>query len=184
MSNQQRPVTIYAVVDLDCRYNTKEDGEGQSDDYEKNILFALTHKLYHKIDKIIEKNKKMKRKCKVVYVTVVGAADKTNAGCLSVLLERVLCLLNAISEPRYNWKTVVKFKDFVLLNKNRHGKALRPRAGHLLASNSPPSDVSGHVVFLTSRPYIRALLKDRRSWWGGTVGRLTSVSRLKWTGIR
>lgn len=187
MANQQRPVTIYAVLDLDCWYNTEADDIGQSDnddDYENNIMFALTHKLRSKIGKIMEKNNKKKRKSKLVNVTVVGAADKTDAGYLSVMLERVLCLLNVISEPKYNKKTVVRFKDFVLLNKNKYGKVLRPRKGHLRASDSPPSDVSGHVVFLSSRPYIRALLKDRRSWWGDTVGRLTSVSKLKWTGIR
>lgn len=186
MANQQRPVTVYAVLDLDCWYNTKADGAGQSDDddYENNIIFALTHKLHHKVDKIMEKNNKKKRKRKVVNVTVVGAVDKTDAGRLSVLLERVLCLLNAIFEPKYNKKTVARFKGFVLLNKNRHGKVLRPRTGHLLASDSPPPDVSGHLVFLTSRPCIRALLNDRHSWWGDTVGRLTSVSKLKWTGIR
>nr|BDT63219.1 MAG: wsv270-ike protein [Hemigrapsus takanoi nimavirus]GBG35346.1 wsv270-ike protein [Hemigrapsus takanoi nimavirus] len=181
MANQQRPVTIYAVLDLDCWYNREADGAGQSyddHDYENNIMFALNHKLHHKIEKIMEKNNKKKRKSKVVNVTIVGAVDKTGAVYLSVLLERVLCLLNAISEPNSNKKTVVRFKDFVLLDKNKHGKALRPRAGHLLASDSPPSDVSGHVVFLTSRPYIRALLKDRRSWWGDTAGRLTFVSKL------
>lgn len=187
MANQQRPVIIYAVLDLDCWNNTEADGAGQLHDgnaCENNIMFALTRKLPRKIDKIMEKNNKRKRKRKVVNVTVVGAADKSDAGRLSVLLERVLCLLNGISEPNRNKKTVVRFKDFVILDKNRHGKALRPRTGHLLASDSPPSDVSGHVVFLTCRPYIRALFKDRRSWWGDTVGRLTSVSKLKWTGIR
>lgn len=189
MANQQRPVTIYAVLDLDYRYNTEPDGARQSDDddddYENNIIYALTYKLQRKIDEIVEKNNEKKRKRKVVNVTVVGAADKSDASCISVLLERVLCLLNAISEPIYNnKKTVVRFKDFVLLNKNKYGKVLRPRTGHLLASDSPPSDVSGHLVFLTSRPYTRALLKDKRSWWGSTAGRLTSVSKLKWTGIR
>lgn len=157
-----RMKTIYAVLDLDYWYNT-ETGD------EDNIMFALNHKLRCKINKIKD------RKRKLFSVTVVGVVDKATADSFSVLLERVLCLLNAISEP----KTRVRFKDFVLLDKNRHGKALRPRTGLLLASDSPPSDVSGKVIFLTRRPCIRALLKSRHSWWGNTVGRLKSVSKLR-----
>ena len=147
-----RAQTIYAVLDLESHE-------------ENNIMFALHHKL---------RNRLKDKKHKLFIVTVVGVIDKADAGSLSVLLERVLCLLNAFSEPR------VRFKEFVLLDKNRHGKALRPRTGHLLASDSPPSDVAGKVIFLTRRPCIRALLKNKRSWWGNTIGRLTS----KWTDIR
>ena len=180
MANQQRPITIYAVVDFDCWSNTEENGAGQLVHDENKIVFSLIYKLRRKIDKIMKKNNQKKRKWTIVNVTVVGATDKTGADHISTLLERLLPLLNVFSEP--NKKFVVKFKGFVLLDKNRHGKVLRPRTENL-ASDSPPSDVSGHIVFLTSRPYIRELLKDRRSWWGDTVGCLTSVSKLKWTGI-
>lgn len=181
MVNQQRPLTIYAVVDLDCWSNAEEeDGTGQLHD-ENKIVFALIYKLRSKIDKIIKKNSQKNRKWKIVNVTVVGATDKNGADHISIRLERLLPLLNVFFE--LNKTSMVRFKGFVLLDKNRHGKVLRPRTEYL-ASDSPPSDVSGHIVFLTSRPYIRELLKDRRSWWGDTVGCLTSVSKLKWTGIR
>ena len=161
------PITIYAVLDLD---NTETYGQTHN---EHIIMSVMTDKLCRKIDKIMKKE----RKCKGVKVTVVGAANETNARYLSVFLERVLCMMNSIfKQPK------VEFKNFVLLDNN--GKALRPRTGCLLASDSPPSDVFGRFIFLTSRPYVRALLKKRCSWWGGTVGRLTSVSKLKWTGIR
>ena len=181
MANQQRPITIYAVVDLDCWSSTEEDDRvGQLYD-ENKIIFALNNKLRSKIDKIMKKSYQEKIEGGIVNVTVVGATDKTGADHISTLLERLLPLLNVFSLP--NNKPVVRFKGFVLLDKKRHGKVLRPRTEYL-ASDLPPSDVSGHIVFLTSRLYIRKLLKNRRSWWGNTAGCLTSVSKLKWTGIR
>lgn len=153
------PITIYAVLNLDY----VDDDE---------LLFTLTNYFNN-----YKTNKKRQgHKKRAVNVTVVGAADKNNANYLSVLLERVLNLLNFLSEPN------IKFKNFVLLDKNRHGKALSPIKGYTLASDSPPADVSGRVVFLSQRPYLRALFKDNRSWWGSTVGRLRSLQ--KWTTIR
>ena len=148
----QRPVTIYAVLDLDFHNETDDLS------IENSIIFALSHKLNRKLNRIMKKKK-------VVNITVVGAADKTNADLLSVLLKRIMCILNTISKPDKI------FKDFILLNKNNHGK--------VLCADSPPCDIAGCVIFLTSRPYIRELLKDKRSWWGETGGRLTSVSKLK-----
>ncbi|KAK3884965.1 hypothetical protein Pcinc_010808 [Petrolisthes cinctipes] len=121
-------LVVYAVVDLDycCREQPVES------DCETPLMYALTCTLEDEIGKI--RGYKRTRKVNVV---VVGGVDKKDALRVSVILERTLSTLNIMASDN---KTYTKY---VLMNKNRRGKAIRPKQGQKMATDEPPEDVAG-----------------------------------------
>ncbi|KAK3874370.1 hypothetical protein Pcinc_020665 [Petrolisthes cinctipes] len=148
-------LVVYAVVDLDCCCHEQP----VESDCETPLMYALTCTLEDEIGKI--RGYKRTRKVNVV---VVGGVDKKDALRVSVILERTLSTLNIMASDN---KTYTKY---VLMNKNRRGKAIRPKQGQKMATDEPPEDVAGVPVFLTQRPCIASLFKNKHSWWGSTVG--------------
>lgn len=145
---------FYAVVDVDpcCR-----------EDYNDYVLMhALTRRLYKKRDKLKQKRGETSLNNNDDEVVVVGLSTKKDSYKVSIVLERTLAALNLIATQGFF------YKNYILLDKQKRGKAIPLSGEKPFYLSSPPEDITGVPVFLTRRPCVKKIFNHKASWWGST----------------